>query len=377
MLRLETRPQPSKVMSMASPLIALAVTVVVGVFLFLILGKDPLSGLRMFFVEPVKNLYGLAELSVKATPLILIALGLAVCYRSNVWNIGAEGQFIVGALAGGWVAMQAGPSLAFMGRGVVAVILITSVLGGMAWASIVALLRDRFNASEILVSLMLVYVAEFLLSYLVYGPWKDPDGHNFPQSINFVDATKIPRLFDGLRINIGVLIGLAAVLGFWVLLFRTYRGFQLQVGGLAPLAARYAGFSSRAALWTALLLSGGMAGLAGGLEVAGPLGQITPYVPQGYGFAAIIVAYVGRLHPVGIIFSAVLMSMFYIGGEYAQSRLGLPKSLTGVFQGLLLFTLLATDTLIVYRIRWQHAASSAARPVAPAPAPLLKSGEGA
>jgi general nucleoside transport system permease protein len=172
-----------------------------------------------------------------------------------------------------------------------------------------------------------------------------------------------------------VLIGLAAVLGFWVLLFRTYRGFQLQVGGLAPLAARYAGFSSRAALWTALLLSGGMAGLAGGLEVAGPLGQITPYVPQGYGFAAIIVAYVGRLHPVGIIFSAVLMSMFYIGGEYAQSRLGLPKSLTGVFQGLLLFTLLATDTLIVYRIRWQHAASGGARPVAPAP--LLKTGESA
>jgi ABC-type uncharacterized transport system permease subunit len=375
MLKLEARAQPSKLMSFASPLLALAITVVIGVCLFVMLGKNPIAGLQMFFYEPLKNAYSLSELSVKATPLILIGLGLAVCYRSNVWNIGAEGQFIVGALAGGWVAMQAGPSLAFMGRGVVAVILIASVLGGMAWASIVALLRDRFNASEILVSLMLVYVAEFLLSYLVYGPWKDPDGHNFPQSINFIAATKIPRLFEGLRINIGVLIGLAAVLGFWVLLFRTYRGFQLQVGGLAPLAARYAGFSSRAALWTALLLSGGMAGLAGGLEVAGPLGQITPYVPQGYGFAAIIVAYVGRLHPVGIIFSAVLMSMFYIGGEYAQSRLGLPKSLTGVFQGLLLFTLLATDTLIVYRIRWQHAASGAARPLAPAP--LLKTGESA
>jgi general nucleoside transport system permease protein len=375
MLKLEARAQPSKLMSFASPLLALAITVVIGVCLFVMLGKNPIAGLQMFFYEPLKNAYSLSELSVKATPLILIGLGLAVCYRSNVWNIGAEGQFIVGALAGGWVAMQAGPSLAFMGRGVVAVILLASVLGGMAWASIVALLRDRFNASEILVSLMLVYVAEFLLSYLVYGPWKDPDGHNFPQSINFVAATKIPRLFDGLRINIGVLIGLAAVLGFWVLLFRTYRGFQLQVGGLAPLAARYAGFSSRAALWTALLLSGGMAGLAGGLEVAGPLGQITPYVPQGYGFAAIIVAYVGRLHPVGIIFSAVLMSMFYIGGEYAQSRLGLPKSLTGVFQGLLLFALLATDTLIVYRIRWQHAASGGARPVAPAP--LLKTGESA
>jgi simple sugar transport system permease protein len=157
---------------------------------------------------------------------------------------------------------------------------------------------------------------------------------------------------DGLRMNIGVFVALAAVGGLWVFMFRTYRGFALQVGGLAPAAARYAGFSSRAALWTALLTSGGLAGLAGALEVAGPLGQLTLYVPAGYGFAAIIVAFVGRLHPVGIVFSAVLMSMFYIGGELAQSRLGLPRALTGVFQGLLLFALLACDTLIHYRVRW-------------------------
>ena len=351
MLRLEARPQPSKWMSLASPLLALALTVVIGVGLFLMLGKDPLRGLQVFFVEPVKSLYALSELSIKATPLILIALGLAVCFRSNVWNIGAEGQFVVGALAAGWVAMQAGPGLAWMGRGIVVAILLAGVLGGMLWAAIVALLRDRFNANEILVSLMLVYVAEMLLSYLVYGPWKDPKGYNFPQSITFDAVTKIPRLVPNLRAHIGVLIALAAVAALWVFLFRTYRGFALQVGGLAPQAARYAGFSSRSALWTALLLSGGMAGLAGGLEAAGPLGQLTPYVPAGYGFAAIIVAYVGRLHPLGIVFSAILMSMFYIGGELAQSRLGLPKSLTGVFQGLLLFTLLACDTLIHYRVR--------------------------
>jgi general nucleoside transport system permease protein len=355
MLKLEARPQPSKLMSMASPLLALVITVVIGVALFLLLGKDPLRGLQVFFVEPVKSLYALSELSVKATPLILIALGLAVCYRSNVWNIGAEGQFVAGALTAGWVAMQAGPETAWMGRGIVAAILVAGVLGGMLWAAIVALLRDRFNASEILVSLMLVYVAELVLGYLVYGPWKDPKGYNFPQSITFLAVTKVPRLVDGLRANIGVVIAAVSVAAFWVFLFRTYRGFQLQVGGLAPQAARYAGFSSRSALWMALLLSGGMAGLAGGLEAAGPLGQLTPYVPAGYGFAAIIVAYVGRLHPVGIIFSGVLMSMFYIGGELAQSRLGLPKSLTGVFQGLLLFTLLACDTLIHYRIRVKRA----------------------
>ncbi len=351
MLKLEARPQPSKLLSMASPLMALALTVLIGIGLFAALGKDPARGLAMFFVEPLNGLYALSELSIKATPLILIALGLAVCFRANVWNIGAEGQFVVGALAAGWVAMQAGPDTAWLGRGIVLPILLAGALGGMVWAGIVALLRDRFNANEILVSLMLVYVATLLLSYLVYGPLKDPKGYNFPQSITFLAETKVPRLVSNLRANIGVFIALFAVGALWVFLFRIYRGFALQVGGLAPLAARYAGFSSRGALWTALLLSGGMAGLAGGLEAAGPLGQLTPYVPAGYGFAAIIVAFVGRLHPVGIVFSAILMSMFYIGGELAQSRMGLPKSLTGVFQGLLLFTLLACDTLIHYRIR--------------------------
>ena len=344
MLRLEARPEPSRWM-------ALALTVVLGVGLFVLLGKDPVRGLQVFFVEPVKSLYALSELSIKATPLILIALGLAVCFRSNVWNIGAEGQFVLGAVAASWVAMQAGPDTAWLGRGIVVPILLAGVLGGMVWAAVVALLRDRFNANEILVSLMLVYVAEMLLSYLVYGPWKDPQGYNFPQTITFLSETRVPRLVPNLRAHIGVLLALVGVAALWLFLFRIYKGFQLQVGGLAPLAARYAGFSSRGALWTALLLSGGMAGLAGALEAAGPLGQLTPYVPAGYGFAAIIVAFVGRLHPVGIIFSAILMSMFYIGGELAQSRLGLPKSITGVFQGLLLFTLLACDTLIHYRVR--------------------------
>jgi ABC-type uncharacterized transport system permease subunit len=231
-------------------------------------------------------------------------------------------------------------------------IILAGILGGMIWSGLVALLRDKFNANEILVSLMLVYVADMLLSYLVYGPWKDPAGYNFPQTKTFEAVTQIPRLMSGSRVSVGLFLALAGAVLMWVFLFRTRAGFAQQVGGLAPAAARYAGYSSRKALWLALLVSGGAAGLAGALEVAGPLGQLTPYVPAGYGFAAIIVAYVGRLHPVGMVFSAVLMSMFYIGGELAQSRLGLPKSITGVFQGLLLFSLLACDTLVAYRLRW-------------------------
>jgi general nucleoside transport system permease protein len=349
MLKLEPRPQASQFWSLASPLLALVVTVVIGVVLFMALGKDPVKGLQVFFWEPIKSPYALGELMVKATPLLIIALGLAVCFRSNVWNIGAEGQYIIGAIFAGGVALLADKET---GRWIVIAIVLAGILGGMFWASLVALLRDRFNANEILVSLMLVYVADMVLSYLVYGPWKDPAGYNFPQSKTFEAVTQIPRLMHGSRVSIGLLIALVGVAGLWVFLFRTRAGFAQQVGGLAPAAARYAGFSSRKALWIALLASGGAAGLAGGLEVAGPLGQLTPYVPAGYGFAAIIVAFVGRLHPVGMVFSAILMSMFYIGGELAQSRLGLPKSLTGVFQGLLLFTLLACDTLMAYRIRF-------------------------
>jgi ABC-type uncharacterized transport system permease subunit len=352
MLRLEARPAPSRAMSLLSPLLALAITVAVGVALFALLGRDPVRGLGVFFVEPFRGAYAVSELCVKATPLLLIGLGLAVCYRANVWNIGAEGQFVLGAIAASWVALHAAPDA---GRWIVVPVLLAGVLGGMAWAAVVALLRDRGGANEILVSLMLVYVAIQLLNYLVYGDWKDPAGYNFPQTVTFADATRVPRLFAGLRVNIGFVAALLSVGAFWLLLFRAFAGFQMQVGGLAAAAARYAGFSARRTLWTALLVSGGMAGLAGAFEVAGPVGQLTPYVPAGYGFAAIIVAFVGRLHPVGILFSSLLMSLFYIGGELAQSRLGLPKALTGVFQGLLLFALLASDTLIHYRVRWRPA----------------------
>jgi len=350
MLKLELRSQASDFWRIASPLLALLITVTLGIGLFILLGKDPLRGLQMFFWEPVKSAYALGELMVKATPLLVIALGLAVCYRSNVWNIGAEGQFVMGAVVAGGVALLADQETS---RWIVVAIVLAGMLGGMFWAGITAWLKDQFHANEILVSLMLVYVADMVLGYLVYGPWKDPAGYNFPQTKTFEAVTQIPRLMSGSRVSVGLILALLGVAAVWIFLFRTRAGFAQQVGGLAPAASRYAGFSSRKALWVALLVSGGAAGVAGALEVAGPLGQLTPYVPSGYGFAAIIVAYVGRLHPVGMLFSAVLMSMFYIGGELAQSRMGLPKSITGVFQGLLLFSLLACDTLVAYRLHWQ------------------------
>lgn len=351
MLRLEARGQVSRFWTFASPVLALAITVLIGVALFMALGKNPVRGLEVFFWLPIRSGYALGELLVKATPLLIIALGLSVCFRANVWNIGAEGQYVLGAIFASGVALGAGPqSQSWLPAAVV----LAGVAGGMLWASITAFLRDRFNANEILVSLMLVYVAIQVLGYLVTGPWKDPLGYNFPQSKTFDAVALVPRLFTGSRVNVGVILALLGVALLWVFLFRTGTGFAVQVGGLAPKAARFAGFSARRSIWVALLVSGACAGLAGALEVAGPIGQLTPYVPAGYGFAAIIVAFVGRLHPVGMVFSSLLLSMFYIGGEMAQSRLGLTRSLTDVFQGLLLFSLLACDTLLAYRLRWRR-----------------------
>jgi general nucleoside transport system permease protein len=359
MFKLISRPAPSRIWTIGSPLLALLITILVGLTIFSGLGKDPLQGLLVFFWEPIKSSYALGELMVKATPLLIIALGLSVCFRSNVWNIGAEGQFVMGAIFAGGMALSVGKAgtedAGFgnaLGVGIIPAILLAGVLGGMFWAGITAFLRDRFNANEILVSLMLVYIAVLTLNFMVHGPWKDPQGYNFPQSKTFEAITQMPKLFSGSRVNIGLILGLLGAGALWLFLFRTKAGFAQTVGGLAPAAAAYGGFSSRRALWTALLVSGGAAGLAGALEVAGPIGQLTPYVPAGYGFAAIIVAFVGRLHPLGMVLSAILMSMFYIGGELAQSRLGIPKSVTGVFQGLLLFALLACDTLIAYRLSW-------------------------
>lgn len=361
-LRLERRLEPSRLMTWASPLIALALTTVLAGLLFALLGKDPMRGLSMFFIEPLGNLRLVGEVLLKATPLVLCGLGLAVCYRSNVWNIGAEGQFLLGAIFASGTALWLGdlglPGTGGSTSGLYApVVLLAGVVGGMVWAALTAVLKDRFNANEILVSLMLVYVAQQLLNYLVFGPWKDPQGFNFPQTPTFDAAMLLPAVASGTRLHLGSVLALVAVLAFWVFLFRAWQGYQLQVGGLAPAAARYAGFSERRALWAALLLSGAMAGLAGAMEAAGPLQRLTPYVSTGYGFTAIIVAFIGRLHPVGILVGGVLLSMVLIGGELAQSRMGLPNALTGVFQGLLLFLLLACDTLVTHRLRWRDGAS--------------------
>ncbi len=342
------RATPNRAMLLASPVLAAFLATGGLAILFAALGRDPREALRILIVLPLSSVDGLTELALKATPLLLCAVGIAVAARAQIWNIGAEGQFTIGAIAAG------GCALAFGGGGhpwLLPLMMLAGIAGGAFWAAIPALLRTRFNAHEILTTLMLTYVASQFLGFLVHGPWKDPDGYSFPQSRQFEADALLPMLVPETRLHVGVLLALVSVPVAWLLLGRTLIGFQLRVVGLAPAAARYAGYPRHGIVWLCLLFSGGLAGLAGFCEVAGPVGQLTPIISPGYGFAAIIVAFLGRLHPVGILFASLLMALLYLGGEGLQMTLKVPLAATGVIQGLLLFFLLACDVLILYRVR--------------------------
>ncbi len=348
MFKLETRPEASNAMRYASPAIAIALTLAGGMIVFAALGKNPIEGFKVFFLYPMRDLNAIAELLLKATPLMLIAVGLAVGFRANIWNIGAEGQFLMGAVG------ATGIALAFKSAHAAVLLpsmVVAGAIGGALWAAIPALLKTRFNANEILTSLMLVYIAQLGVSWLVFGPWKDPEGFNFPQSETFEDAALLPMLIEGTRLNFAFVIALAVLAAGYVFMQKSFTGFKMRVAGESEAAARYAGFSAVGMIWIGLLAGGAAAGIAGMAEVSGPAGQLTDKLSIGYGFAAIIVAFVGRLNPVGILFASLLMALLYIGGEQAQQHLNLPSSISKVFQGMLLFFLLGSDVFIQYRVR--------------------------
>lgn len=346
-LILEKRSEHSKVMTFLSPVLAICITVVIGGFIFASLGLDPLKALFVYFVEPLTSLWSIEELIVKAAPLILIGVGLAVCYTANVWNIGAEGQLTVGALFGSAI-----PIYFTTWQSPLALVLMLGLgaLGGALFAAIPAALKNRFGVNEILTSLMLVYVAQLLLDWLVRGAWRDPKGFNFPQSVPFEGWQLLPLLGEG-RVHLGAVFAVAAAIALWFMMGRSLRGFEIRVVGRAPRAGAFAGFAEKRVIWFSFLLSGALAGLAGICEVAGPSGQLQPSISPGYGFTAIIVAFLGRLNPIGVIFAGILLAISYLGGEAAQVELGISDKTAQVFQGMLLFLILACDTLILYRIR--------------------------
>ncbi|MER2604711.1 MAG: ABC transporter permease [Siculibacillus sp.] len=354
-IELEKRAERSRVMAWASPVVAVVATLLTGAAIFAAIGIPPIKGLTVFFLEPFSTLWSLEELVVKATPLILIGIGLSLAYRANVWNIGAEGQLTAGALLGATVPIlfnswQSPLTLVAM--------LALGVIGGMLWALIPAFLKIRTGANEILVSLMLVYVAQLLLDWVVRGPWRDPKGYNFPKSVSFEGWQTLPTIGDG-RLNLGIVLAILLAIALAVLLRHTLKGFEIRVLGEAPRAGRFAGFSSDRMVLFAFMVSGGLAGLAGVVELAGTVGQLQPNISPGYGFTAIIVAFLGRLDPIGVVVAALMLAVSYLGGEAAQIALGLSDKAARVFQGVLLFWVLACDTLILYRIRVVRTATTA------------------
>ena len=328
---------------------AILLTLVAGSILFLLYGKSPVAGFHAFFIEPLQSRYGIGEVLLKMGPLLLIAQGLAIGFRARVWNIGAEGQLIIGAILASMVAIHFNTSDSVL---VLPGMILAGMLGGMGWAAIAAWLRTRFNANEILVTFMLSSIALQVLYYLVTGPLRDPQGFNFPQSITFSGNATFSLLLENTRVNTSLLIAFVATLLAFIFMQRSLMGYKLIVGGLAPHAARYAGFSDKRAVWIALLAGGAAAGLAGVGEVAGPLGMLQRNISPGYGFAAIIVAFLGGLHPIGIVFSSALMALIFVGGDFARLSVGLPSAVTHIFQGLLLTFYLASAVLLTYRVRF-------------------------
>jgi len=348
-LVLERRAERSALVAIASPLIAVALTLATMAVLFALIGKNPLAALAVYFIDPLRDAYTLREIAVKATPLVMIAVGLSLCYIANVWNIGAEGQFIIGAVAGSWLAVRTQGTDA--GAWVLPCMLVLGALGGALYAMIPAICRVRFGANEILVSLMLVYVADLLMDYLVRGPWRDPHGLNFPTTAEFDPVATVPALIAGSRLHAGAILALLVALAAGVMLGRTLKGFEIRVVGAAPKAAAFAGFDARRLVVFCFAVSGALAGLAGLIEVAGPIGHLQPGISPGYGFTAIIVAFLGRLNPLGVLVAGLFLALIVIGGEGAQIALKVPLDLTKVLQGILLFYVLACDSLILHRIR--------------------------
>ncbi len=348
LIKIEKRNDIPKILYFFTPIIAIVLTIIGGGIIFFVLGFNPIQALKFFFITPISNLYGLSELLLKATPLCLIAIGLSFCFKSNNWNIGAEGQLTFGAIVGGGVALLFYNQEGFY---ILPTIIIAGAIGGMFFALIPAVLKTFFNTNEILVSLMLVYVSKLLLDYLVVGPWSNPEGFNFPETRQFSESARMPMLFDGLRVHAGIFLALAAVVLSWFVLYKTYLGFQIKVSGLSLKTAKYAGFKGKTMILIVFMISGGCAGLAGVGEIIGPIGQLHRMISPDYGFTAIIVAFLGRLNPFGIIFASLIVALTYLGAETAQIFLQIPKYTGQVFQGMILFFLLASDYLLFFKIK--------------------------
>ena len=345
--RIERVPVPPRGSLALVTLGSLLAALVFGGLLLALSGENPLTVYQAMLGGALGSWNGVAETLVKTTPLLLAGLGVAVAFRMQLWNIGAEGQLYFGAIFATWMALFLAPGAP--GWLLVPLMILAGMIGGGLWGLIPGALRAYFGASEIITSLMLNYVAILFSDYLIHGPWRDPQAFGFPGSPTFPDAAWLPN-WGTTRVHLGLLFGLVAAVLLWFLLRRTRWGYEISVMGENPRAALYAGMPMTRTILLVMALSGALAGLAGMSEVAGIGHQLQRNLSPGYGYAAIIVAWLARLHPFGAVLVAFLLAALTVGGDQLQMTIGLPAAIAPMLQGTILFFLLGGDILTRYRL---------------------------
>ena len=346
-LVIERRDTSSALVRFTAPAASIGVALAFAGFLLLAAGINPLEAYREILLEAVGSLYGLSETLVKATPLILAGLGVSIAFRMQIWNIGAEGQIYMGAMGATWVALFSGLENHWV---LMISMFCAAFLCGGLWAGVAGFLRARWDVNEVIVTLMMNYVAILFINYLVYGPWRDPQGFNFPLTAQFADAARFASFFDT-RLHSGFFLALIIALLLYLFMERTVWGYQIKVIGSNPQAARYAGMRTGQAVFWVLFLSGAIAGIAGFSEVAGLQYRLQHGLSPGYGYTAIIIAWLARRSAIGVVIVSLLMGILLVGGDSLQMLWQLPIAFVYAFQGLILFFLLGSDFFIQYRLK--------------------------
>lgn len=329
------------------PVLAILLALVVSSSLILVVGGQPLVAFQALFLGAFGRTSRMAETLVKATPLMLAGLGMCVAFTCRVWNIGAEGQLYMGALAATGVGVYLPVSSKFIA---IPVMLIVSFLAGGVWAAIPGWLKGRFGVSEIITTIMMNYIAISLVSYMVHHPLRDPGGY-LPQSSPLAAAAKLPVMLVRTRLHIGLLFGIIGAVALYLVLIRTTLGYQIRVVGHNPYAARYGGMHVGRIIFTSMLLSGGFAGLAGMVEIAGVHHKLIEGISPGYGYTAIVVALLSYLNPLAVILISILFAGLMVGADAMQRAAGLPAALAYVVQGLVVLCVLGSEYFVKRKLR--------------------------
>jgi len=350
----ERRLEPSRLISILVPILSFVLALVVGGLLLLAAGANPLETYKAMLEGAFGTTYARSETIVRAIPLMLTGLSVSIAFRMKFWNIGAEGQLAMGAIATAWIPLFLLPDSNLPIWVLLLMMGIAAFVGGALWGLIPAALKAYLRVNEIITTLMLNYVAILLLDFLYTGPWKDKEGYGFPGTASFKGIAALPRLpkeWGFGRVHVGLIVAIVAAVLVWLVLTRTKWGYEIRVIGENPEAARYAGISLVRNILLVMILSGGLAGLAGYGQVAGIAYRLQKGITVGDGFTAIIIAWLAKLHPFGVLLVAVLMAGLSTGGDQITMTMGLPAAMSGVLQGAILFFVLGGDIFVRYRLR--------------------------